>query len=382
MSKYTTEVRFICETYAGMTESKGLSDVKSILATSAPKVFDFDFPIFDENYRLPLETKILRHYYTREISEETVGLWKLRLEDKLNLIMPYYNQLYKSELLKFNPLYDVDLIRDHKRENAGENNSTENRTTHVDNTQDSNGTRTDTIHNERDETTDTTNKTTRKGTTNTTVNNVVDGTDNTTRDNSVESTANTTGNATTNDSGKVEKNGTGWNLYSDTPQGGIEGIEHADDDVANLAYLTNATKTTNNETTNTTGNSETNTTNKETTNTTGNETTNRTTKDTTKGSTEGTNDETVDGTGKVTVDGSEDGTVNVTTTNNLTGTTNGTEDITGKNTITSTEDYIEHVRGKQGATSYSKMLTEFRETFLNIDAMVVDEMNDLFFGLW
>ena len=350
MSKYTTEVRFICETYAGMTENKGVADVKSILTTSAPKVFDFDFPIFDEQYRLPLETKILRHYYTREISEETVGLWNLRLEDKMNLIMPYYNQLYESELLKFNPLYDVDLIRDHKRENEGETNSTENRTNHVDNSQDSTGTRNDAIHNERNETTDTTTKSTTKGTTDTTVDTTVDGTDNST----VESTEN------------VKQNGSGWNLYSDTPQGGVGGIENATKDVANLAYLTNATHTTN----------------ESTTNTTGNETTNRTTKDTTKGSTNATNDETVDGTGKSTINGNEDETINVKTTNNLTGTTNGTEDVTGKNTITSTEDYIEHVRGKQGTASYSKMLTEFRETFLNIDAMVVDELNDLFFGLW
>ena len=113
MSKYTTEVRFICETYAGLSESVGLSKVKEVLAQSWNKVFDFDFPIFDENYRSVLCQKILRHYYTREISGETVGLWKLWLENKMNEIMPYYNKLYETEQMKYDPLTDVDLTTTH-----------------------------------------------------------------------------------------------------------------------------------------------------------------------------------------------------------------------------------------------------------------------------
>ena len=49
-------------------------------------IFDFDFPIFDEDYKIPLEKKILRHYYLREIGFETLGVWKLKLNDKLNEI--------------------------------------------------------------------------------------------------------------------------------------------------------------------------------------------------------------------------------------------------------------------------------------------------------
>lgn len=111
MSKYTTELRFICETEAGYSQSQGYKKVNEILNAAAPKIFDFEFPIYDEKYRLTLETKILKHYYTREISEETYGLWKLRLDAALNEIMPYYNQLYKSAILEFNPLYDVDVQR-------------------------------------------------------------------------------------------------------------------------------------------------------------------------------------------------------------------------------------------------------------------------------
>ena len=47
-----------------------------------------------------------------------------------------------------------------------------------------------------------------------------------------------------------------------------------------------------------------------------------------------------------------------------------------------TEDYIERIVGKRSGVSYSNLLTEFRKTFLNIDAMVIEELKDLFFGLW
>ena len=120
MSKYTTQVRFICETANGLTESKGYDDVNTIITTAAPLVFNFDFPLFDANYRLPLETKILRHFYTREIGCETVGLWKLRLQTKLNEIMPYYNQLYESALIEFNPMYSKNMNRTHTNKYASQ----------------------------------------------------------------------------------------------------------------------------------------------------------------------------------------------------------------------------------------------------------------------
>ena len=113
MSKYTTEVRLICEVYADYDESQGYKKIPEIIEASKSKVFDFDFPIFDEDYRGVLETKILKHYYLREIGMETVGVWKHFLDMKMNEIMPYYNKLYLSALLEFNPFYDVDITRDH-----------------------------------------------------------------------------------------------------------------------------------------------------------------------------------------------------------------------------------------------------------------------------
>lgn len=124
MSKYTTEVRFICESILGKTESEGAHSIDNIIANSHASIFNFSYPIFDESYRSVLETKILKHFYTREIGEETYGLWKLRLNAKMNEIMPYYNKLYNSELLSFNPLYTTNFTT--TRDITGTNSRTEN----------------------------------------------------------------------------------------------------------------------------------------------------------------------------------------------------------------------------------------------------------------
>lgn len=63
-----------------------------------------DYPIFDESYRETLNNKIIMHYWIREIGAETAGLFKLYLNRTMDEIMPYYNQLYKSAQLDFDPL--------------------------------------------------------------------------------------------------------------------------------------------------------------------------------------------------------------------------------------------------------------------------------------
>lgn len=115
MSKYTTEVRFICESKAGLGESAGCDNVDDIVSKSWNKIFTGKAVFFDEEYRSVLCQKILKHYYLREIGSETVGIWKLWMNTRLEEIMPFYNQLYKSALIEFNPLYDVDLKRTHNR---------------------------------------------------------------------------------------------------------------------------------------------------------------------------------------------------------------------------------------------------------------------------
>lgn len=279
MSKYTTEVRFICENKSGLEISGGSGDVDSIIANSWNKIFTSKAPFFDEEYRSILCQKILKHYYLREICCETVGIWKLWMNTRLEEIMPYYNQLYDSAKIKFNPMHNVDLTSKHER--------------NVEGTSKEDGTRTD----------NTTGKRTLTGNRDT--------------DNTSVGTRNTT-----NSSDETKRD-----LYSDTPQGAITGLE-------NENYLTNARKITDNM--NGTGNEETNTTEKSDTD----------------------YSETEDTTGKI----------------------DGVTSNTGK--TNTTEDYLETIIGKQGTESFSSLLNDFRETFLNIDMQVIEEFNDLFFGLW
>lgn len=263
MSKYTTEVRFICESKAGLSESAGCDNVDDIVSRSWNKIFTSKAVFFDEEYRGVLCQKILKHYYLREIGTETVGIWKLWMNTRLEEIMPFYNQLYKSALIEFNPLYDVELNRTHNRK--------------VDSSKQDDGTSkvvTDGVSSE-------------------------------------------SGTGSGSESGS--SNSTKKDLYSDTPQGAITGLE-------NENYLTNARKVTD------------------------------------SGSTSGNSSNEFSNTGS-----------NKTTVN---------EETTNTGTANSLEDYVENISGKQGSESYSSMLLKFRETFLNIDMQVIEEFSDLFMGLW
>ena len=111
MSKYTTEVRFICEQKAGYDESKGFNSVDEILNESWNKIFTTNATFYDPAYKPIICKKILKHYYTREIAAETVGLWLLWMNTKLEEILPYYNKLWSSALLEFDPFKDVDYTK-------------------------------------------------------------------------------------------------------------------------------------------------------------------------------------------------------------------------------------------------------------------------------
>lgn len=94
--------------------------------------FDFglkDYPIFDEEYREVLNNKILMHYYMDEIGFETAGLFKVYLNNKMNEIMPYYNELYKKQkdlLLNFDKT--TNLTETFTRDNTTNTNTTSNST--------------------------------------------------------------------------------------------------------------------------------------------------------------------------------------------------------------------------------------------------------------
>lgn len=83
--------------------------------------------------RQQLNDKILSYYRFREIGFETVGRFLFELETALKEIMPKYNQLFYSADQDFNPIYNVDYIRNTQRNksdtNIGSNSSSTNTTT-------------------------------------------------------------------------------------------------------------------------------------------------------------------------------------------------------------------------------------------------------------
>lgn len=102
-------VKEICLNHTGGGEGLTLQE---IIHQAAPDVFCFTFPIHDENHRLALEEKMLKRYFYRRICCEDVDEWTLRLDAKLNEIMPYYNKMYESLDYLVDIMDDVDYLRE------------------------------------------------------------------------------------------------------------------------------------------------------------------------------------------------------------------------------------------------------------------------------
>lgn len=115
MATYTISLKSVCEAYAGVSSPSVWESPNTIMRAAAPKVFDFEFPMFDELYRTHLELFILRSYYTRELCCPEVGRWKMFLEQRMNEIMPKYNPLYSAMLEEWNPFWDVNYANSYSR---------------------------------------------------------------------------------------------------------------------------------------------------------------------------------------------------------------------------------------------------------------------------
>jgi hypothetical protein len=68
------------------------------------------------------------------------------------------------------------------------------------------------------------------------------------------------------------------------------------------------------------------------------------------------------------------------TTGNTTGNTSTDSQIDGtlNATINETEDYVQSRTGKVGVATYSKMMTEYRNSLLRVENKIFDEMQQLF----
>lgn len=342
MAYYTTELKSICENYAGIY-SAGYPSTAEVIEKARQQIFPFEYPIFDKDYKQVLETKIIRHYYTREIGSETVGLWAFRLETRMNEIMPYYNQLYESAQLKYDPLFDYMMEKTHTgqgtAESSGHEESTESTTGKSNNTETVTGNTSE----------DTSGSSTAGG---------KDVTDYTSTGNDSRTmSADDTTNVKNKSVSDIGDSNTTETAFSDTPQGSLSGVDK-------LEYLTNFTSVTGNT--------------KGTNDTEGSVNTDyihsgtddldysRTDKTTVNfGKTDTT-------TGKRTGETSTDKTAEGSTS----GSASGSKDSSANSSTT--DQYIETIKGKLGGRLYPEMIQAYRDTLINIDMMVIKDLSDLF----
>ena len=301
MSKYTTQLRYICEQKAGYLENT--DDYITVINKSYDKIIHPQTTLYDPAYAPVLYKKILKHYYYDEIAHETTGQFIMRLNTKLDEILPYYNKLYESAALKFNPMYDVDYTVEGNRKDD----NTIDRTR----TDDLNTVRTDDLKAIR------------------------------TDDLTATRTDNLT--ATRTDDLASHSESVDWDAFSDTPEGSLSGVD-------SNSYLTNARK----------NDSEADGTN------TGTQTM------------ENTGTQTTANTGTQTT--ADTGTQ--TTANTGTQSTANTGTQTNNDIIHSVNEYFEHVTGKRGGTDYADLIRKFRDTFINIDMMIINDLQSLFMGVY
>lgn len=338
MARYTTQVRTICETVAGLSDSVGYTDVETVLNDSWDKIFTA-FPIYDEAHRADLCKKILRHYYMDEIAFETYGLWQLAINTKLVEIMPQYNSLYKASAEIINPLYNKSLSRQYDGTSKGTNKDT----------------RTDNLTDTASATTTATGTDMRTDNlTDTNGGSVVTKSDSKRTDALKAVTDNTSTSTTTS---SASNNSSNDSFTSDTPQGSLS-------DVKAGKYMTNASIGMS--TGSTSGNDKNDTTAKNTVNNTG----------------------TVSNTGTDTVTDShtltKTGTVKNASTNSTTSdsTLSKTGTVVNDGIDSRTDAHTETVTGYEGTATYAELLKKYSDAIINIDMMIINDLSTMFMQIW
>lgn len=382
MSTFTTQVRYICESKSGFTlEELENKTIDEVIEASRNAIFNFDFPVYDEAFRGVVESSILLHFYTREIGAETVGLWQHYMCRKLREKMPYYNKLFESALLEFNPLYDVDYTRTHEGDSTGNKNGNTTRNAQGSSARTMNGSRRGNTSENIVGGENTSNNGTLSEVTDTT--NTTENEDNRTDTTNTESykTGSRNGSKTTHDT--HSKSNDHKDYYSDTPMTKVEGVNGMDSGSATLGsnyYLTNYRRIKDDEEGENNG-TETQT---ETTSETDSVEGTNTSHGTSEGSATGHGTKAVEttDTGSKNTTQSMMGEQTETTTDTDNTATSNAEMGTSEESYTNTDDYIEHIVGKMGTASYSSMLTEYRATIINYMEMLLNDLEPLFMNIW
>lgn len=139
MSKYTISFYDLDKELNG---NDYLTSIDDRLDKLRPHIFDFNYTKLDDATKKRIEIAILKHYYLREFAFESVGIMKLKLNDRLNLIMPRYERLYAHQDDEIKPF--INSYLEETGTNEGTNTNTTNATSNVSNSNDVVNTQSDT----------------------------------------------------------------------------------------------------------------------------------------------------------------------------------------------------------------------------------------------
>lgn len=105
MGTFTIPLKRVIELTGGST----IVDVNGLTIMTGGNIGLSSYPIFKPEYKAGLDGKIIDRYWNREIGLESISMFQLAMRRKMNEIMPYYNKLYNSELIVFDPLSTIDI---------------------------------------------------------------------------------------------------------------------------------------------------------------------------------------------------------------------------------------------------------------------------------
>lgn len=106
MSTFTTSIEMICNQV-----SSPIAPTEERVRQTADFIFNFPYTWYarDGTGRDDFERMFVRQYFLNEIAFETLELFRMKLKNTLEREMPRYRQLYESSLLKFDPLVTIDV---------------------------------------------------------------------------------------------------------------------------------------------------------------------------------------------------------------------------------------------------------------------------------
>lgn len=122
MSKYTYQLRNVIM-FTSLNEVKSWLtdyDLADYLTEDQLEVVT-EAGLFDKE---KLADRIINHYYTREIGVETIGLFKLRIKTKLDLLMERYAPLIYTNSIEYDILVNEDYTETFNRSTSGTDTNT------------------------------------------------------------------------------------------------------------------------------------------------------------------------------------------------------------------------------------------------------------------